>query len=35
MSNQTIIYRPPETDSEDDYDGFSFGDDVSFCLLWQ
>ncbi|KAM7346079.1 ankyrin repeat, SAM and basic leucine zipper domain-containing protein 1 [Cochliomyia hominivorax] len=28
MSNRNIIYRPPDSDSEDDYDGFSFGDDI-------
>ncbi|XP_065368286.1 uncharacterized protein Gasz [Calliphora vicina] len=28
MSNKNIIYRPPYSDSEDDYDGFAFGDDI-------
>lgn len=29
MSRNNVIYRPPESDSEEDYDGFAFGDDVS------
>ncbi|TMW52773.1 hypothetical protein DOY81_002156 [Sarcophaga bullata] len=28
MTNRNIIYRPPDSDSDDDYDGFSFGDDI-------
>lgn len=30
MSTRNVIYRPPDSDSEDDYDGFYFGDEVSF-----
>ncbi|XP_073846461.1 ankyrin repeat, SAM and basic leucine zipper domain-containing protein 1 isoform X1 [Musca autumnalis] len=28
MSRKNVIYRPPESDSDDDYDGFAFGDDI-------
>uniref|UniRef100_A0A1A9V9R0 SAM domain-containing protein n=1 Tax=Glossina austeni TaxID=7395 RepID=A0A1A9V9R0_GLOAU len=29
MATKNIVYRPPETDSEDDYDGFYFGDELT------
>lgn len=37
MSRNNVVYRPPDSDSDDDYDGFAFGDDVSipnisFCV---